>query len=154
MVVLFILFMWFSRKEHWSGLPFPSPVDQVLSELPTRTRPSWVVLHGMAHSFTELDKAVVHVTSLISFLWLWFSFKVGIPVRVAVGPGVWSSIPHMWRRHWAQGLPSGLEVIIHKEAIGWAGRAVSVLFLPHRWLKKKKKKSFFHVYLSFPFLFS
>ena len=22
------------------------------------TRPSWVALHGMAHSFTELDKAV------------------------------------------------------------------------------------------------
>ena len=28
----------------------------------------------MAHSFVELDKAVVHVISLISFLWLWFSF--------------------------------------------------------------------------------
>ena len=26
-----------------------------------------------AHSFTELDKAVVHVMSLVSFLWLWFS---------------------------------------------------------------------------------
>ena len=30
------------------------------------TRPSWVVLHGMAHGFIELDKAVVHVISLIS----------------------------------------------------------------------------------------
>ena len=29
---------------------------------------SWVALHGMARSFTELDKAVVHVISLISFL--------------------------------------------------------------------------------------
>ena len=27
--------------------------------------------HG--HSFTELDKAVVHMISLVSFLWLWFS---------------------------------------------------------------------------------
>ena len=35
---------------------------------------SWVALHGMAHSFVELDKAVVHVISLISFLTLWFSF--------------------------------------------------------------------------------
>ena len=26
------------------------------------------------HSFTELDKATVHVISLVSFLWLWFSF--------------------------------------------------------------------------------
>ena len=29
---LFILFMGFSRQECWSGLPFPSPVDHVLSE--------------------------------------------------------------------------------------------------------------------------
>ena len=36
--------------------------------------PSWAAPHGMAHSFSELDKAVVHVISLISFLWLWFSF--------------------------------------------------------------------------------
>ena len=34
----------------------------------------WVALHSMAHSFIELDKAVVHVISLVSFLWLWFSF--------------------------------------------------------------------------------
>ena len=29
---LFILFMGFSRQEYWSGLPFPSPVDHVLSD--------------------------------------------------------------------------------------------------------------------------
>ena len=74
---LFILFMGFSRQEYWSGLPFPSPVDHVLSELSTMTRPSWVALHGMAHGFIELDKAVVHVISLISFMWLWFSFCEG-----------------------------------------------------------------------------
>ena len=33
----------------------------------------WVAPHGMAHTFIELDKAVVHVISLISFLRLWFS---------------------------------------------------------------------------------
>jgi len=27
---IFILFMGFSRKEYWSGLPFPSPVDHIL----------------------------------------------------------------------------------------------------------------------------
>ena len=70
----FILFMGFSRQEYWSGLPFPSPVDHVLSELSTMTCPSWVALHGMAHSFIELDKAVVHMIILISFPWLWFSF--------------------------------------------------------------------------------
>ena len=72
--ILLMLFMGFSRQEYWSGLPFPSPVDHILSEFSTMTHTSWVALHGMAHSFTELDKAVVHVISLISFLWLWFSF--------------------------------------------------------------------------------
>ena len=32
-----------------------------------------VTLYGMANSFIELDKAVVCVIRLISFLWLWFS---------------------------------------------------------------------------------
>ena len=61
--------MGFSREECWSGLPFSSPVDYILSELSTMTRPSWVALHGMANSFVELDKAVVHVSILVSFLW-------------------------------------------------------------------------------------
>ena len=65
--------MGFSRQEYWSGLPFPSAVDHILLELPTMTCLSWVALHGLAHSFTELDKAVVHVIRLVSFLWLWFS---------------------------------------------------------------------------------
>ena len=67
---LFILFMWFSRQECWSSFPFPFPVDNVLSELSTMIRPSWVALHSMAHSFIELDKAGIHVISLVSFLWL------------------------------------------------------------------------------------
>ena len=60
---LFILFMGFSKQEYWSGLPFPSPVDHVLSELSAMTCPSWVALHSMAHSFIRL----------VIFLWLWFS---------------------------------------------------------------------------------
>ena len=71
---LFILFMGFSRQEYWSGLPFPSPVDHILLELSTMNHPFWVALHGLAHSFTELYKAVVHVISLSCVLWLWFSF--------------------------------------------------------------------------------
>ena len=71
---LFKLFMGFSKQEYWSGLPFPSPVHHILSELSTMTHPSWMALHGMAHSFIELDKAVVHVISLVNLLWLWFSF--------------------------------------------------------------------------------
>ena len=57
---LFVLFMGFSRQEYWSGFPFPSPVDHILLELATMTHLSWVALHGMAYSFIELDKAVVH----------------------------------------------------------------------------------------------
>ena len=68
------LLMGFSRQEYWSGLPFPSPVDHSLSELSTMTLMYWVALHGMVHSFIDLDKAVIHVISLLSFLWLWFSF--------------------------------------------------------------------------------
>ena len=66
-----ILFMGFWRHEY---LLFSSSVDHVLSDLFTMTRSSWVALHGMAHSFIELEKAVVHVISLVSFLWFSFSF--------------------------------------------------------------------------------
>ena len=61
--VLFFAFSycsWGSQGKN-TGLPFPSPVDHVWSELSTMARLSWVVLHSMAHSFIELDKAVVHV---------------------------------------------------------------------------------------------
>ena len=70
---LFILLMGFSRQEYWSGLPFLSPVDHILSELSSMTHPSWVAPQGMAHSFIEWDKAVVCIIRLVSFLWLWFS---------------------------------------------------------------------------------
>ena len=43
-------------------------MDRVLSELSTMARPPWVVLYGMAHSFIELDNAVVHVIRLVSFV--------------------------------------------------------------------------------------
>ena len=38
-----------------------------MSELSAMTRTSWEPLHGMAHSFIELDKAVVHVIRLVTF---------------------------------------------------------------------------------------
>ena len=47
---LFILFKGFSRQEYWSRLPFPSPVDHVLSEHCSITCLSWMALHGMARS--------------------------------------------------------------------------------------------------------
>ena len=65
-VYVSILFMGFSRQECWCGLPFPCPVDHILSEVSIMIRLPWVALHSMAHSFTELlkflhhNKAVVH----------------------------------------------------------------------------------------------
>ena len=57
---LFILVMGFSRQEYWSDLPFPSPVDHILSDFSTMTCPSWMAPLAWL-SFTELDKAVVLV---------------------------------------------------------------------------------------------
>ena len=49
-------------------------MDHILSELSTVRCLSWVALQGMSHIFIELDKAVVHVIRMVSFLLLWFSF--------------------------------------------------------------------------------
>ena len=86
---LFILFMGFSRQENWRRLPFSSPVDRILSELSIMTRPSWVALHGRAHSSIELNEAVIHVISLVCFLWLRFSFCL---------PWWWIRIRGLWKR--------------------------------------------------------
>ena len=69
---LFILFMGFQGK-NTEVVCHPFLHFTVLSELSTMTCPSCVALHGMAHSFIELEKAVVHVIRLVSFLCLWFS---------------------------------------------------------------------------------
>ena len=45
-ICLFIQSIRFSRQDYWSGLPFPSQVDHVLSELSTMTCPSWVKIAG------------------------------------------------------------------------------------------------------------
>ena len=75
---LFILFMGFSRQGYWSGLPFPSPVDHILSDLSTMTHPSWVAPWAWL-SFIELEKfhwvrqgCGPRVIRLTSFLWVWF----------------------------------------------------------------------------------
>ena len=65
--------MGFSRQKYWSGLPFPSPVDYILSDLSTMTHLSWVAPHAWL-SFIELDKAVVCVIRFTRFLWLWFQY--------------------------------------------------------------------------------
>ena len=52
--------MRFSRQVYWGGLPFPPPVDHVVSELFTMIHPYLVALHGMAHSFIKLQKLLRH----------------------------------------------------------------------------------------------
>ena len=71
---LFVLFIRVlkARRLKWFAIPFSSGPHFVRT---LHHDPS--ILGGptsMAHSFTELDKAVVHVIRLVSFLWLWFSF--------------------------------------------------------------------------------
>ena len=61
-----------ARVLKWFAIPFSSALH--FARLSTMTRPSWVALHSMAHSFTELDKVVVHVISLVSFLCFMVSF--------------------------------------------------------------------------------
>ena len=62
---LFMQFMGFSQQIYWGGLPFPPPVDHVFSGTLTTACPSWVGLHNMAHSFTELPKPSHHNKAVV-----------------------------------------------------------------------------------------
>ena len=59
------------RMVKWFANPFTR--GPVLSVFSTTTHLSWVTLQGMAYSFIELDKALIHVIRLDSFLCFWFS---------------------------------------------------------------------------------
>ena len=98
----FILFMGFSRQEYWSGLPFPSPVDHILSDLPTMTRPSWVAPRAWL-SFIELDKAVV----LVWLDWL-VSCEYGFNVFALWCPLATPTILLGFLLPWAWGISSWL----------------------------------------------
>ena len=58
---------WVLKARILKWLPFPSPVDHVLSELSTMTCPSWWPYMAWL-SFIELYKAVVHMIRLASCL--------------------------------------------------------------------------------------
>ena len=60
-----IQFMRISQQVYWGGLPFPLPVDHVLSETFAMTHLSWVALWSMAHSFTEFCKLLCHNKAVI-----------------------------------------------------------------------------------------
>ena len=55
-----------ARILKWFAIPFSTGPRFV--RLSTTTHLSWLALHGMTHSFIELEKAVVHMTRLVSFL--------------------------------------------------------------------------------------
>ena len=71
-----------ARILKWFAIPFSSGPHFV--RILHLTCSSWVALHGMAHSFIELDEAVIHVISSVSFLWLWFSTHLWICLVVKV----------------------------------------------------------------------
>ena len=51
----------------FTGFYFPPPVDRIVSELSTMTRPSWVALRGrlVTHHFTELHVPLRHNKAVI-----------------------------------------------------------------------------------------
>ena len=70
---------------------FPSPVDYILSDLSTMTRPSWVAAWAWL-SFIELDKAVVHVIRLASCLRLWFQCVCPLTSSLRAHRLIWVSL--------------------------------------------------------------
>ena len=99
---LFILFMGFSRKEYWSGLPFPCLVDHILSDLSTMTCPYWDALWACL-SFIELDKAVV----LVWLDWLVF-YEYAFSVSALWCPLATPTILLGFLLPWAWGISSRL----------------------------------------------
>ena len=77
---LFILFMGFSKQEYWSGLPFPSTVDHILSDLSTMTLPSWVAPHGIVYTPYIILKSFKDINANM-YLAFYFKFD-SIPVWV------------------------------------------------------------------------
>ena len=94
--------MQFSKQEYWSGLPFPSPVDPVLSDLSTMTCPSWVAPRTWL-CFIELDKAVV----LVWLDWLVFC-EYGFSVSAFWCPLATPTILLGFLLTWAWGISSRL----------------------------------------------
>ena len=116
-----ILFMGFSRQEYWSALPFPSPVDHILSDLSTMPgHLGWP--HRAWLSFIELDKAVV----LVWLDWLVFC-DYGFSVSVLWCPLTTPTVFLGFLLPWTLGISSQL-LQQSTAAAPYLGRGVS----PHR----------------------
>ena len=68
---LCLLFMGFSKQEYWLAIPFSNgPYFVRTVHHASSILGGSQALNGMAHSFSELQKTVIHVIILVSFLWL------------------------------------------------------------------------------------
>ena len=103
------------------GLLFPSPVDHILSDLSTMTRPSWVAPRAWL-SVIELDKAVV----LVWLDWLVFC-EYGFSVSALWCPLATPTVLLGFLLPWAWGISSQL-LQQSAAAASYLGRRVS----PHR----------------------
>ena len=85
------------RAAYSGVLPFLPPLDHVLSELSAMTSPSWVALHGMAHSFTELCKPLQHdeavilegvlqMNSILLFVYMYTCVNSSISIHLLMNP--------------------------------------------------------------------
>ena len=63
----------FSQQVYWGHLPFPPPVDPVLSELSTMTCPSWVTLMAWLMPSLKLHKPLCHNKAVIHEADNWLS---------------------------------------------------------------------------------
>ena len=105
---LFYTVYGFLRREYSSGLPFPSPVDHVLSEFSTMTCPFWVVPQSVAHYFIKLQR-------LWSPWWFWLAFcdcgfssgGCGIVVLVSSLCPLMDENNRLMQAFWCKGLAKG-----------------------------------------------
>ena len=78
------------RTLKWFAIPFSSGPHFVRALLHDSSY--WMALHGMAHSFVEIEKAVVHVIRLVSFLWLLFSVCLPSDGEGSEAYGLWERL--------------------------------------------------------------
>ena len=78
--------MGFLELVYQSSLPFPPPVDHVLSEISTMTCPSWVAIRGMALSFIAMQaplqqQVVIHEGVMVRCKEAWLAAVHSSPVE-------------------------------------------------------------------------
>ena len=123
------LFMGLSRQEYWSGLPYPSPVDHILSDLSTMTRSSWIAPQAWL-SFIELDKAVV----LVWLDWLVFC-EYGFSMSALWCPLATPTILLGFLLPWVWGISSRLlqQSAAPAQYLVWGVSPHSCLSWPWKW---------------------